>query len=90
MTNDQISIMNFGEGAPWVKQLLSSVTAEAIMKWGLAAGLTMYSLFALVIVKQVGIMAETFEDQANGVVKLFAWGHLIMAMVILGAGILFL
>jgi len=88
MPTDEISVINVD--VPWVREVLTSVTVEVIIKWGLVAGLVMYSLFALVIVKQVGIMAETFEDQANGVVKLFAWAHLIMAIVILGAGILIL
>ena len=58
MPTDEISVINVD--VPWVREVLTSVTVEVIIKWGLVAGLVMYSLFALVIVKQVGIMAETF------------------------------
>lgn len=90
MLNDQISVVTFNTDVAWVRELLNGELAGLLIKLGLIVGLVMYSLFALVIIKQVAIMAETYEAEANGVIKLFAWAHLIMAMLLLGAGILLL
>lgn len=90
MLNDKISVLTLNTDMPWVRELLNGSLAGLLIKFGLIIGLIMYSLFALVIIKQVGIMAETYEAEANGVVKLFAWAHLIMAIMLLGAGILLL
>jgi len=90
MLNDQITVLTLNTDVPWVKDLMSGLVAGALIKWGLVVGLIMYSLFALVIVKQVGIMAETYEAEANGVVRIFAMAHLMMAILLLGAGILLL
>lgn len=63
-----------------VRNLFSFTTFEVIIKWLAVGGLGLYSLFALVIIKQVGIMSETFDADANIVLKLFAWAHFLMAV----------
>ena len=60
------------------------------MKWFLVVGLLMYVAFAVVIVRQVKIMTEAVEDDVNGVISLFAWVHLLLAvaLVILAIAVL--
>ena len=50
------------------------------VKWFMVIGLVMYSFFAIVVIKQVGIMAETFESEVNGTVKTVAWIHFFIAV----------
>jgi hypothetical protein len=69
---------------------LLDINPWGIFKWFVVIGLVMYSVFALLIVKQVGIMTETVETEANGLVKAFAWAHLFMALGIIVVTILFL
>lgn len=57
-----------------------SLTALDVVKWFLVVGLLMYTAFAAIIVRQVGVMSESIEDQFNGVVILFAWLHLGLAI----------
>jgi len=57
-----------------------SLTAGDIVKTFLVVGLVMYTAFAAIIVRQVGVMSESIEDQFNGVVILFAWLHLGLAV----------
>lgn len=59
-------------------------------KWFLVIGLLMYTFFCLITIKQVGIMAETFESEVNSTVKTCAWIQffasalmLIVAVVVL-------
>lgn len=59
---------------------ITSLTAENIVKWFLVVGLVMYTAFAAIIVRQVGVMSESIEDQFNGIVILFAWLHLGLAV----------
>lgn len=65
-----------------IRGLFTSMSMWIVVKWMFVAGLLMYSLFALVIIKQVGVMADTFEDEANGVVRMFAWIHFLIAVAL--------
>lgn len=60
--------------------LFTVATLWVIVKWMTVMGMAMYCLFSAVIIKQVGTMAETLDDPANGTVKLFAWVHLVFAV----------
>jgi len=42
----------------------------------------LYIIFALVIIKQVGLMVKTVEVGMEGIIKLIAWAHLIFALVV--------
>ena len=64
--------------------------AWMIVKWMVAFGIVIYTVFAAVVIKQVSIMAETVEDPANGIVRLFAWAHLVLSVVILALVIMIL
>lgn len=57
-----------------------SLTALDIVKWFLVVGLLMYTAFAAIIVRQVGVMSESIEDRFNGAIILFAWLHLGLAI----------
>jgi hypothetical protein len=59
------------------------LTFFAIIKWFLLAGLVMYLAFAGIIVRQVGVMSETLEDPMNPLIKLFAWTHFILTIVLI-------
>lgn len=69
---------------------LLTITPFEVVKWFAVAGLVMYSFFAAVVIKQVGIMTETFESDVNSVVKLFAWMHLLVAIGLVVATIVWL
>ena len=86
--SDQIQVLNFD--IEWLNDMVVGVTIMGIVKWMLVVGLVMYSLFALVIIKQVQIMTETFEAEANGVVRIFAWAHLVMAVILVVVAIVIL
>ena len=68
----------------------SQTGPELILKWFLVAGMVMYVFFALVMIRQVGIMTETFESEVNGTVKTFAGLHLLMALFLLIVAIVLL
>jgi len=69
---------------------LEKITLFGVVKWFLVVGLLMYVAFAVVIVRQVKIMTEAVEDDVNGVISLFAWVHLLLAvaLVILAIAVL--
>jgi hypothetical protein len=62
---------------------LSQTGPAVVLKWFLVAGLFIYMLFALVVVKQAAVMAETFESEVNSSVKTFAWIHLIFTVFLM-------
>jgi hypothetical protein len=69
---------------------LTFLTASFFVKWFLVIGLLMYSFFATVVVKQVGIMSETVDSDLNPVVKIFARLHLLLSVLLLAVALLFL
>jgi flagellar biosynthesis protein FlhB len=81
-TVDQISIFDSSNlpGEEMIKKIFGDVSMFDVLKWMLVVGLGMYILFAFVIIKQVEVMTETVEDDSNGVIKIFAWAHLVMAI----------
>lgn len=65
---------------PNILNFILALTPLIITKWFLVVGLIMYSAFAGIIVRQVGVMSESIEDPFNGVVTLMAWLHLGLAI----------
>ena len=61
-----------------------------IVKWFLVVGLVMYTAFAFVITRQVKIMSESIEDEFNALVILFAWVHLVVAILLTGIAVVLL
>lgn len=61
-----------------------------VAKWFFVIGLLMYTFFALVVTQQVKLMTRTIESDVNIVVKLFAWVHLILSILLVIAAIVLL
>jgi Family of unknown function (DUF5657) len=82
-------VNNQPPGVIWWNNLMAN-GAWSIVKIFIMIGLLMYALFALVVVKQVGVMTETFDSEANSSVKTFALIHLLFSvfLVIIAAIIL--
>ncbi len=59
------------------------LTIFDLVKWFLVVGLVMYLAFAIVIVRQVGVMSEAIEDPNNVLIKTFAWAHLLMTILLI-------
>jgi hypothetical protein len=59
---------------------LAQTGPGVVLKWFMVIGLVMYSFFALIVIKQVGIMSETFESDVNGTVRTVAWLHFFIAV----------
>lgn len=67
-----------------ITDLLFGLTAFDVVKWFLVIGLIMYLAFAVVIIRQVSVMSEAIpEDSHNGIIKVFAWAHLAMTILLL-------
>lgn len=77
---NNINIINF----------LNAITFFLVIKWFFVVGLIMYSIFAIVVVKQVSIMSESVESSVNPVIKLMSWLHLAMAALLVVAAIVML
>lgn len=69
---------------------LEKITLFGVVKWMFVGGLVMYVAFAVVIVRQVGVMTEAVEDDVNGIISLFAWVHLLLAaaLIVLAVAVL--
>jgi hypothetical protein len=70
--------VNSTVGVKLLDQLASSGPGWFLKGFAIV-GLLMYTFFALVVVRQVGVMTETFESEVNGTVKMFAWAHLLLS-----------
>jgi len=64
----------------WEKLLPFSIWA--ILKGGFLVGLGVYILFAIVIVRQVAMMAQTISSSLNWLLRLFAWVHLLFSLLV--------
>lgn len=63
--------------------LIKSLTLFGIIKGFFIVGLVMYVLFSLVIVRQIKNMTEAVEDEYNGIISIFSWMHLLLAIGVL-------
>lgn len=45
-------------------------------------GLAIYIIFALVVIRQVGLMTKTIEVSFGKFIKLISWAHLIFAVFV--------
>lgn len=62
--------------------IIHNITLFGIVKWMFVAGLVMYVAFSVIIVRQVGVMTGAVEDDVNGIIALFAWVHLLLAIAL--------
>ena len=67
-----------------------SLSLFDVLKWFFVGGLVMYMAFAIVIVRQVGVMSEALEDPNNAIIAAFAWLHLGMTVLLLIISIILL
>ncbi|HBC72426.1 MAG: hypothetical protein UX91_C0001G0131 [Candidatus Amesbacteria bacterium GW2011_GWB1_47_19] len=73
-----------------ILSLAKGFNPEKIVKGFFVAGLLMYCAFALIIVRQTGVMSETIEAKYNGVLRAFAWIHLLMAVGLVAVAVVIL
>lgn len=59
-----------------------SLSVLGIAKIFVLFAVGLYIIFALVVIKQVGLMTKTVEVGLEGFIKLVAWAHLIFAVVV--------
>jgi hypothetical protein len=61
-----------------------------IVKWFYMIAFILYTLFALVIVRQVSLMTQTVNEGMNLPVKTFSYLHLLISIIITVIGFLIL
>lgn len=61
---------------------LLNLTFLDLVKWMFVVGLVVYSIFAVIIVRQVKVMSEAVESDANFLFQIMSWLHLLMAILL--------
>lgn len=69
---------------------LQGVVGPSMIRWGFVGGLLLYSLFAVIILKQTRVMKETIDGKYNTGINAFAWLHLIMTLLLVVAALMLL
>jgi hypothetical protein len=70
--------------------MLGIIATEVVLKWLMVAGLVLYVFFAIAVMKQVQIMAESVESELNKIIKVFAVAHCLMALLLVIVAIVYL
>lgn len=77
-----------------INQLLDIPSDIAIIwlfvKFGFIIAFGLYFLFAIIVVRQITMMTKTITTPAEPVLKLFAYVHLIFALIVLLGSIFYL
>ena len=69
---------------------LLNLTFLDIIKWMFVVGLVIYVVFALIIVRQVKVMSEAVDCDANSLFQIMSWLHLLMAVLLVAFAIVIL
>jgi hypothetical protein len=69
---------------------LLNLTLFDLVKWMFVAGLVVYTVFAVIIVRQVKVMSEAVENNANSLFQTMSWLHLLMAILLVAFAIVIL
>jgi len=69
---------------------VTSLSVFDFVKWAFVLGLLVYMVFAVIIVKQVGIMNEALEDPRNPIVAFLGWAHLLLTILLIIVSIVIL
>ncbi len=69
---------------------LLNLTFLDIVKWMFVVGLVIYVVFALIIVRQVKVMSEAVDCDANSLFQIMSWLHLLMAVLLVAFAIVIL
>ncbi len=73
-----------------VAQFISQLTVFGVFKWFFIAALLVYLAFAVIIVRQVGIMNEALDDPRNPLIAFFSWVHLLLTILLIVVSIVLL
>ena len=71
-------------------EIIRGLTVFMIVKVFLIIAMLMYTGFAVVMIRQVGVMTEAIESGANALVKMAAWVHLAMAILLVVVAVVIL
>lgn len=64
----------------WTKIFPFSVWA--LLKGGLLITLALYVVFAVIVLRQIYMMTETLSSSFDWLLKIFAWAHFILGIVV--------
>lgn len=70
-----------------VAVIAEKLKVETVVKGMFITGLVLYCVFALVVLKQTSVMGQTIEGKYNQAIKLFAWLHMFLAILLVAAAI---
>jgi hypothetical protein len=70
-----------------VVMIVEKLKVETVVKGMFIVGLLMYCVFAMVVLKQTSVMGQTIEGKYNQAIKLFAWLHMFMAILLVAAAV---
>ena len=56
------------------------MAGSGLIKLGFFVGMIIYLAFAVVVIRQVGLMTKTLHGEFEATLKLVSWLHLIVAM----------
>jgi hypothetical protein len=70
-TNDQLIPLLFSDQTPFV-----------IIKFLVLAALTLYLVFGLVMIRQIGLMTDTIKSSINPGLKLIGYIHMLAAILV--------
>lgn len=70
-----------------IAMVAKDLKVESVVKGMFVVGLLMYCLFALVVLKQTSVMGQTIEGKYNQAIKMFAWLHLLLAILLVAAAV---
>ncbi|HKY74464.1 MAG TPA: DUF5657 family protein [Patescibacteria group bacterium] len=57
-------------------------TPLLVLKMAMLVGLSLYAVFALVIIRQVGLMTQTVKTSLNGTLRLISYAHMAATVVV--------
>ena len=56
---------------------------ELGVKWGLVVTLLVYLVFAVLVIRQISLMVESFETPREGVLRFFGFAHVGLVLLLL-------
>ena len=62
---------------------------NGIIKLGCIAVLLVYSVFAVMVIRQINLMSRTFTAENENVVRVIGWIHLAATLILLLLAIIF-
>lgn len=71
-----------------IEDLFNIINADLLIRIGLVVALVLYTIFALLIVRQASLMAQVLHTRFSPLFKSFAVLHLILSLLVLIAVLL--